>query len=157
MTRIILGVTTLALCLTACHPAAVKAPAKPVAPPASPQSVYLQGLNDSDYTIQGCTTVLSRMTGSGADIFAEDGGDTGAKGYLKINGKVVPVTLTKGTSDDKGGAREFVSADNKIQVVETYVIGKQNPDTDSVELSGSLKVTVDGSSQVIRVQGGTAC
>ncbi len=157
MTKIILSVAALAIGLAACKPAADSVPAKPSASAPKPASVYIGGLVDSDYAIQGCTTVLSRASGSGADIFAEDGGDKGAKGYIKINGKVVPVTLTQGTSDDHGGNRQFVSADDKTKVVETYVIGKQNPDTDSVELSGSVRIVVNGSSQDIRVQGGTAC
>ncbi len=158
MIKTILSIAALAIGLAACKPAADSVPAKPsaIATP-KPASVYVGGLVDSDYAIQGCTTLLSRAGGSGADIFAEDGGDKGAKGYIKINGKVVPVTLAQGTSDDHGGNRQFVSSDGKVQIVETYVIGKQNPDTDSVELSGSVKVIVDGAAQDIRVQGGTAC
>ncbi len=167
MTRTIAAALTSSLALLcACQPKAPAAPAAPAAaakpadPPAAPKPGFEVGtLADSDYSgIQGCTTVFSRLGGQpGSDIFVEDAVDTGAKGLMKIDGKLVGVKLASQTQSDKGGLRLFKSDDGKLSVSENYVTGKAHEDTDSVELSGDLTVTWNGVSQAIKVEGGTAC
>ncbi len=162
MTRPILAIVlTGALLLGACQPKAqptVPAPAPKPAAPASPAFV-IGTLADSDYSgIQGCMTVFSRA-GSQPDnnLFVEDAVDTDAKGLMKIDGTMIGVKLASQTHTSKGGLRLFRSADGKLSVAENYITGTAHEDTDSVEMSGTLTVTWNGTSQAIKVDGGTAC
>ena len=165
MTRpIIAALSASLLMLGACQPKpgppeSPKAAAPP-APTVPPKPAFTVGtLADSDYSgIQGCTTVFGPAGGKpGADLFAEDANDTDGKGLIKIDGKIAGVKLTSQTQSDKGGLRMFKSADGKLTVAENYVTGTAHEDTDSVEMTGDLTVTWNGSSQSIKVEGGTAC
>ena len=171
MTRpIAAALFTTALLLGACQPKAATQTASAVAsasaqtpaaaPTAAAKPAFTIGtLADSDYSgIQGCTTVFG-PTGSkpGADIFVEDANDTDGKGLMKIDGEKIGLKLVSQTQSDKGGLRLFKSADGKLSVAENYVTGTAHEDTDSVEMTGNLTVTWKGSSQSIKVEGGTAC
>jgi hypothetical protein len=70
---------------------------------------------------------------------------------------MIGVKLTSQTQSDKGGLRQFRSADGKLSVAENYVTGTAHEDTDSVEMTGELTVTWNGNAQSIKVEGGTAC
>ncbi len=150
--------------LGACQPKPVPPEApKPAAPPvpaAPAKPAFTIGtLADSDYSgIQGCTTVFGPAGSQpGADIFVEDASDTDGKGLMKIDGKMIGLKLVSQTQSDKGGLRQFRSADGKLSIAENYVNGTAHEDTDSVEMTGTLTVTWNGSSQSIKVEGGTAC
>ena len=167
MTKSIIAALSVGLLmLGACQPKTTPAEAakseapKPIAPPVPAKPAFTVGtLVDSDYSgIQGCTTVFGRAGGqAGADIFVEDAGDTDGKGLMKIDGKMIGLKLVSQTQSDKGGLRQFKSADGKLSVAENYVNGTAHEDTDSVEMTGNLTVTWNGSSQSIKVEGGTAC
>ncbi len=119
---------------------------------------FLGELSDTDGDIQGCTTTLSRASSeTGRAIFAEDGVDTNAVGFIRIDDKLMKVGLVSSTPGDKGGVRVFASKDKTVQVVENYVTGAEHQESDSVELTGTLVVTVRGESQTFMVSGGTAC
>jgi len=153
---------TGALILAACQPKAAPqhASASVAAPPAPPPPSFTIGtLADSDYSgIQGCTTVFGPVGAKpDNDIFVEDAGDTDGKGLMKIDGRMVGLKLVSQTQSDKGGLRQFKSADGKLSVAENYVNGTAHEDTDSVEMTGTLTVTWNGGSQSIKVEGGTAC
>jgi len=168
MTRIlnaalISGLTLLCACQPKAPPAppAAVAPPPPAAPSAPPKAAFEVGsIADDSYSgMQGCTTVFSRIGAppATADIFVEDAVDTGAKGLMKIDGKLVGVKLVSQTQSDKGGLRLFKSDDGKLSIAENYVTGKSHEESDSVELSGELTITWNGASQAIKVEGGTAC
>lgn len=163
---IIAALSASLLMLGACQPKptppeAPKADAvKPAVPPAPAKPAFTIGaLADSDYSgIQGCTTVFGPAGSQpGADIFVEDAGDTDGKGLMKIDGKMIGLKLVSQTQSEKGGLRQFKSADGKLSISENYVNGTAHEDTDSVEMTGTLTVTWNGSSQSIKVEGGTAC
>ncbi len=140
-------------------PEAPKPAAAPVATAPAKPAFTIGTLADSDYSgIQGCTTVFGPAGSQpGADIFVEDASDTDGKGLMKIDGKMIGLKLVSQTQSDKGGLRQFRSADGKLSIAENYVNGTAHEDTDSVEMTGTLTVTWNGSSQSIKVEGGTAC
>ena len=166
---ILIALSAGLLMLGACQPKTTPAeapkaeaakPAAPVAPEAPAKPAFTIGtLADSDYSgIQGCTTVFGPAGGQpGSDIFVEDANDTDGKGLMKIDGKKIGLKLVSQTQSDKGGLRQFKSADGKLSIAENYVNGTAHEDTDSVEMTGTLTVTWNGSSQSIKVEGGTAC
>jgi hypothetical protein len=164
MTRpITAALLTYALLLGACQPKAApqqaSASAAPPPPAPPPQAFTVGTLADSDYSgIQGCTTVFGPVGAKpGSDIFVEDAGDTDGKGLMKIDGKMVGLKLVSQTQSEKGGLRQFKSADGKLSVAENFVTGKAHEESDSVEMTGTLTITWNGSSQSIKVEGGTAC
>ena len=163
MTRpITAALLTGALLLGACQPKAAPqaASASATPPPAPPPPTFTVGtLAESDYNgIQGCTTVFGPLGAKPeSDIFVEDAGDTDGKGLMKINEKMIGLKLVSQTQSEKGGLRQFKSADGKLSVAENYVTGTAHEDTDSVEMTGTLTVIWNGSSQSIKVEGGTAC
>ena len=119
---------------------------------------FVGELSDSDGDIQGCTTTLQRASSeTGRAIFAEDGVDTNAVGFIRINDKLVKVGLVTSTPNDKGGIRVFASHDQSVRITETYRTGASHQESDSVDLTGTLVVTVNGESQTFTVSGGTAC
>ncbi|MDV6330534.1 hypothetical protein [Asticcacaulis sp. 201] len=158
------------LSLTACKPAkTVTEPTALVADASSPaaqtpdakapaaKTFVINELNDDDGDIMGCTTMLTRASG-GRDIFREDGVDSGAKGFLRIDGKLMRVDLTGISRDnDSTGTRLFSDATGRLTVKEAYVIGAAHQESDSVEMTGNLTVTWDGVTQSVAFAGGTAC
>lgn len=153
-----------ALLASACQPApapqstAVSPP--PTAAAAGAASFHVDPLGDNDWNIQGCQTMLSRVGAPMNEglLFAEDGVDDGAKGFIKINGQVLHVALVRGARTDGGPeVRTFADAAHTIEVIETTTLGAANEEADSVERNGTLAVTFGGATQTIPVEGGTAC
>src|SRR5262249_9987706 len=121
-------------------------------------SFAVQPLLENDGNIQGCTRMLSRVGApSAGDIFREDGVDTGAKGFLRIDGALIQVDLVNSNASEKGGTRTFADKANTTQIVETLTTGASHQDSDSVDETGTLAVTHNGATQTIQVEGGTAC
>ncbi|MBW8881020.1 MAG: hypothetical protein JF615_06210 [Asticcacaulis sp.] len=148
----------LLLALAACSPA--PKPAATAASSAAAVATFTVGtVTQDDTDIQGCTTMLGK-TDDGLDyVFLEDAADTGAKGYMKIDGKITKVDLKSSTSDEgtSKSKRLFASPNGHLSVVEDLVMGDQHPDSDSVDLTGRLTVTYNNMIQTIPVKGGTAC
>ena len=155
--------------LTAVILLAVSGCSKPVATPeaasseAAPASVsapaatfVINPLQDKDNDIMGCQTMLSDGKSPG-ELFVEDGVDTGARGLLRINGYLVSVDLVSNIQTETGGTRTFADKEKTVTVVETLKTGAQHPESDSVDMSGTLTVTHNGATQTIAVTGGTAC
>ena len=159
-TAVVLGIA-----LTGCTPKPKPAPASEniesaAMAPAAPVASFTIGAIDQDETdIMGCTTMLGKTDDSLGLLFLEDAVDTGAKGFMKIDGQVIKVGLTSNTFDEgkNTGKRLFASADGNLSIVEDLTIGEQHPDSDSVDMSGRLTVTYKGMIQTVPVKGGTAC
>jgi hypothetical protein len=156
---------TAALFAAACHPAAAPdaAGADSTASTASstaPASFSVDALTDNEWIIQGCSSSFSRV---GAPVnqgvlFAEDAVDTGAKGFIKINGALINVTLTNTTGGESSPeVRTFEDSAHTVTVVESTTLGEAHEEADSVERSGTLTVTFGDATQTIPVDGGTAC
>ena len=146
-----------ALLLLGCTPpAATSASTASSAAITPPASFTVDLLAQNDANIQGCTRMLTRH-GGGGEIFVEDGVDTGAIGFIRVNGALLNVDLVSNTSTEKGGARTFADKARTITIVETLVTGAAHEEADSVEESGTLAVTFGGATQTIQVEGGTAC
>ena len=122
-------------------------------------SFTVNDLQESDGNIQGCTRSLSRTGAapSAGEIFREDGVDTGAVGFVRIDGALIAVNLVSSNGNEKGGTRTFADKANTTQIVETLTTGAAHEEADSVEESGSLAITHNGATQTIQVEGGTAC
>lgn len=142
-----------ALALAACSgpaPTAKKAPA--------PADFVVDDLADNDANIQGCSTMLARVqTTEPGNVFVEDGTDNGAKGFIRIDGQLVTLTLVSAVGDEKAATRTFADAAKTVQVVEKLKTGEAHQEADSVDQSGSIAITKGGATQTIAVEGGTAC
>ncbi len=167
MKRIIATLSLTVLALAACKPAPQPTPAASSAapmsemasaepPPPAAKAFVINELADGDGDIEGCITMLSRPSGT-ASLFFEDGVDDGAKGYMRIDGKLIRVNLTASNRGETGGKRVFASADKALTVTEDYKTGESHPNGDSVDLSGTLTVTYKGLQQSVPFEGGTAC
>lgn len=157
----VVSLTILVFALAACS--------KPVAAPetssseaassavssAAPVSFKVQALSDADNDIQGCQVMLDQK-GVG-QVFIEDGVDTGAHGYIRIDGMRHRVDLTTSVQDEKGGTRVFADKTSGLTVTEKLKTGEAHQESDSVEQSGTITVTFKGVTQTIVVDGGTAC
>ncbi len=135
----------------ACTPAATPPP-----PDLSQPSFTVGTLSETDIQIQGCTRTLNR-TGSTDTIFAEDGVDAGAKGFIRIDGQLINVALAAGTGDEQHSTRNFADANHTVAIVESLTTGAAHEESDSVEESGILAITYKGATQTVQVEGGTAC
>jgi hypothetical protein len=144
-------VFSAAVLISACHATATNPRSTAVA-----RGFAIGALADRDIAIQGCTTTLSRKGGADT-IFAEDGVDTGAKGFIRIDGHLIDVSLINATGDEQHSTRSFVDANHTVQIVEDLTVGAAHEESDSVEQSGSIAVTYGGATQNIQVEGGTAC
>jgi len=152
--RHIVSVTILALALAACSkPATAPEASSSAAPP--PQDFTVQALTEADNDIQGCQVMLDQK-GVG-QVFLEDGVDTGAHGYIRIDGTKYRVDLTSSVQDEKGGVRVFADAKAGLTVTEKLKVGEAHQESDSVDQSGTITVTVKGVTKEIAVDGGTAC
>lgn len=120
------------------------------------QSFSVQALAENDIQIQGCTRTLSR-TGATDTIFAEDGVDQGAKGFIRIDGQLITVGLTANAGDEQHTTRNFADANHAVEIVESLTTGASHEESDSVEESGALAITYRGATQTIQVEGGVAC
>ncbi len=165
MNRITASLAAIALlAVTSCSKPAAKpegasseaAPASSEASISIPNTFSLSPLQDKDNDIMGCQTMLSDGKAPG-ELFVEDGVEKGARGLLRVNGYLVSVDLLTNDQTEKGGTRTFADKDKTITVVETLTTGEQHPDSDSVDMSGTLTVTYKGITQTIPVTGGTAC
>jgi hypothetical protein len=165
------GLAALAACQKPADPKATASPgaaasgSASTAPSTAPASgTFAVGyLKESDSVgIQGCSTMLSRKGAApdAGDIFDAEGGEAAnSKGFIRIDGAVVPLTLVSATYDEKGGSgvRVFTDAGKTLTVTETLKTGKAHEASDSVEQSGTLVVVFKGETQTIEVEGGTAC
>ncbi len=149
----IVSLTVLVFVLAACS--------KPVAAPetssseAAPASFTVQTLTEADNDIQGCQVMLDQK-GLG-QVFLEDGVDTGAHGYVRIDGTKYRVDLTTSVIDEKGGVRVFADAKSGLTVTEKLKTGEAHQESDSVDQAGTITVSFKGVTQEIAVKGGTAC
>lgn len=119
-------------------------------------SFSVQKLAENDIQIQGCTRTLNRR-GSTDTIFAEDGVDTGAKGFIRVDGQLINVALSAATGDEQHSTRNFTDSNHAIEIVESLTTGAAHEESDSVEESGTLAITYHGATQTIEVEGGVAC
>lgn len=123
----------------------------------APASFTIGVLAEHDADIQGCTASFSRQGDTSGQVFAENGVDTGAFGFIRINGNLIPVDLVTADENEKGATRTFADKGHTLSIVETTVTGAAHPEADSVESSGTLAVTFGGSTQTLQIEGGTAC
>lgn len=116
----------------------------------------LQAGDGSDLT--GCITKIARAgTTDGSRIFIEDSLQGGANGYIRIDGKLVKITMTSGGSDSIHSVRSFIDASNRLSVVESYDIVEAKPGQSVRPLTGQLIVTWKGGTQTIAIGGARAC
>ncbi|HVY84117.1 MAG TPA: hypothetical protein VG943_03230 [Caulobacterales bacterium] len=143
------------LLLAACSPQSTTGAATSTAAAAR---FVVNDLGDNDGAIQGCTTMLGRKGAQpGADVFRAGGGDQDAQAFVRIDGALVTLNLTSANVNEQGGTRTFADASHTTQVVEALTTGATHEEADSVEQSGTLTITHNGSTQTIEVEGGTAC
>jgi len=153
-------VLLIAAALAACAPPHAATTATNAATStASPAAFVINDLAEHDGDIQGCSVMLSRADArpSAGDIFREDGVESGAKGFVRIDGALIQVDLVRSDQNEKGGTRTFADKTHATQIVETLTTGAAHQESDSVEQSGTLAVTHNGATQTLRVAGGTAC
>ncbi|WP_246326953.1 hypothetical protein [Burkholderia guangdongensis] len=118
------------------------------------RSFQITGLQQKDGDIDGCIVELSRIQGSSdLPIFREDGVQSGATGFIRIDGKLIVLHLV-GAS---GAARTFADTQKTTWVVETLKAGKAHQELDQQDESGTIKVTHGGLTQVIQVEGSAIC
>lgn len=157
----VVSLTILLFALAACSKpvAAPEAPSSEAASSAvssvAPVSFKVQALTDADNDIQGCQVMLDQK--DVGQVFIEDGVDTGAHGYIRIDGTRHRVDLTTSVQDEKGGVRVFADTKSGLTVIEKLKTGQAHQESDSVEQSGTITVTFKGVTQEIAVDGGTAC
>ena len=152
--RYIVSLTVVALALTACSKPVAAPEASSSAAPA-PADFAVQALTEADNDIQGCQVMLDQK-GVG-QVFLEDGVDTGAHGYIRIDGTKYRVDLTSSVQDEKGGTRVFADKASGLTLTEVLKTGEAHEESDSVEQSGTITVTFKGMTKTIAVEGGTAC
>ena len=150
----VVSLTVLAIALAACSKP-VAAPETPSSAAPPPQDFTVQALTDADNDIQGCQVMLDQK-GVG-QVFLEDGVDTGAHGYIRIDGTKYRVDLTSSVQDEKGGTRVFADKASGLTLTEVLKTGEAHEESDSVEQSGTVAVTFKGVTKTIAVEGGTAC
>jgi hypothetical protein len=154
------AIATLAAALTlvgGCHRADPGAAAPKTGEAGPPASAFDIGvLSESDINIQGCTTTLVRAGGADT-VFAEDGADVGARGFIRLDGRLISVGLTGASGDNRRATRNFANPDQSVAIVESLTTGAAHEDSDSVEQSGTIAVTYRGATQTVQVDGGTAC
>ncbi len=146
------ALTVVAIVLAGCHSVVPDAPAAPV-----PAVFSVDDMADGDGNITGCTTTLYRDTTRRHQIFVEDDVESGGVGYIRINGQLLKLDLTRSSHSDTGGLSVFTSADKDVQVVEDFLTGAAHQESDSVDSTGSLSVTYRGAVQSFIFTGGTAC
>lgn len=115
--------------------------------------------NDGADELQGCTTGLTRV-GAGpsvGDTFRESSSDTQGDGFIRIDGKLLHVTLVSASQKGRDATLVFEDAAHTVKVVEAVKTGVTNENADSTALSGTLTVTYKGATQTLRVEGGVAC
>jgi hypothetical protein len=132
--------------------AAAPAPAEP-----APAPFTVGDLAEGDGEVMGCQTMLSRIGASPVHIFYSGAGEAPAQGFIRIDGTLMTVDLATATESETGGVRTFATTDGALSVVQTTTVGEAHPESDSVDLSGTLDVTYNGVSLSIPVEGGTAC
>jgi len=161
----------LAGMLSACqdHPAAQEAShaavpsavvATATAAPAAP--AFVVGTleeNDGDADLQGCTTSLTQVAGASSpgDTFRESSTDNEGVGFIRIDGKLMRVTLEHADNKAHDATLVFEDAAHTLKVVEAVQSGETNENTDSTALSGTLTITYRGTTQTLHVEGGVAC
>ncbi len=155
--RHLVSLTIAVFALAACSKpvAAPEASSSAVASSIAPASFKVQALTDADNDIQGCQVMLDQK--EMGQVFIEDGVDTGAHGYIRIDGTKYRVDLTSSVQDEKGGVRVFADKTSDLTVTEKLKTGEAHEESDSVEQSGTITVTYKGVTQTIAVEGGTAC
>jgi hypothetical protein len=152
--RRIVSLTIVAFALAACSkPVAAPEASSSAAPP--PADFTVQALTEADNDIQGCQVMLDQK-GVG-QVFLEDGIDTGAHGYIRIDGTKYRVDLTSSVQDEKGGTRVFADKASGLTLTEVLKTGDAHEESDSVEQSGTITVTFKGVTKTVAVEGGTAC
>eukprot|EP01042_Synura_sphagnicola_P030525 gene30525-39334_t len=135
----------LLLPVTACHSAP-----KP--------AFVVSNLRPGDSDIHGCNMVLIRADGvSHAPVFIENAGLKDAYGYIRIDDRLIKVTLLTTASDGVHGLRSFGDTANTLSVIAAYDFGKKHPENGSTALIGNLTVTYKNVTQILPVGGGTAC
>ena len=117
-------------------------------------------IKDNDYKLLsgGCySQYWPAHTRSEADFFIENTGDDHAIGILRLPDRVVRMVLKSASGDEKtltrhyADPRHIATLDIKARVV------KQNPDSDSVEMKGTITLTLNGKTFKIPVEGATLC
>jgi hypothetical protein len=126
------------------------------APSADAAAFVVNGVSDADAPIQGCITMLGRA-GKPDYVLIEDGVDTGAVGYIRIDGDLIKLALVASAASEGGGVRTFENVERGLKVVETYTIGDSHEESDSTDATGTVAVTYKGQTLLIPVEGGTAC
>jgi hypothetical protein len=135
----------LLLPATACH--------------AAPKPTFVVGnLRPGDSDIHGCNMVLIRADGiSHAPVLIENAGLKEAYGFIRIDDRLIRLTLLTTASDNVHGLRSFGDTANTLSVVAAYDFGKKHPENGSTALTGTLTVTYKNVTQILPVGGGTAC
>jgi hypothetical protein len=133
--------------------------AAPPPPPANSFVVSVLAENDGEGDLQGCTTSLTQVgvVQAAGDTFRESRAESSGVGFIRIDGALMRVNLVSPRSKEHGVTHVFEDASHTIRVVETLEVGATNEDTGSTELSGTLTVTYKGTTQMLHVEGGTAC
>lgn len=117
-------------------------------------------IKDSDFKAlgSGCYSQYWRSGASDSDgFFIEQATDTRAIGVLRLKDRAVKLRLETSTGTDKMTHRVFVDVHHDIRLQETIHFETQHPDSDSVELKGTITITLKGKSTKIAVLGATLC
>ena len=130
---------------------------------------HVEPLPDSaTASYQGCLGTFSVIGDKTmASVFIDDSTDTKARASIKLGGKVYDLVLVSVKRSGKEGPdsvgpgsqsdRVFKDKTGAVVVESLVKVTKQNPDTDSVEMAGSLSVKFMGGTQTLKIEGGVAC
>jgi hypothetical protein len=115
--------------------------------------------NDGEADLQGCMTSLTQKgaASSSGDTFRESSSDKDGVGFIRIDGKLMRVSLVHSSNKDHDSTLVFEDASHTLRVVEAVQSGETNENADSTALTGTLSITYKGTTQTLRVEGGVAC
>jgi hypothetical protein len=115
--------------------------------------------NDGGADLEGCTTSLMLVGAapSSGDTFRESSSDKDGVGFMRIDGKLMRLTLVHSSNSEHDSTLIFEDASHTLKVVEALHLGETNEAADSTALAGTLTIIYKGATQTLRVEGGVAC
>jgi hypothetical protein len=129
----------------------------------------IESLPDSAplYQQSGCMGSFGLKGHATDTVFLDDSVDVKAKANIKLGGKIFALDLVSAKTSGKNGAdssgpgthfdRVFKDKTGAVSVTAALIAGKEHPDADSTEMTGTLSVSWQGTTQKIAVVGGVAC
>lgn len=145
--------------LCACQPAPTES-TESASQSYSAPSFVLGDVAFEETDISGCSVTLQQKdAGPNRYVFLFGSEDEAAKGFLRLDGKIVTVTRSASTFDEAkaSGQDAFASQDGEVRVVYDYTLGESSEAIDGAKLTGTVTITGFGGLQTVSVTGTSAC